>query len=160
MPNIASVLREEILRLSRKETRSQTIPTKKAASQHRRDIAALKRQVVELQRQVILLLRRASTGAPSTLNAKDADGSSKLRFVAKGLRSHRERLGLSASDFGKLVGASGQSVYAWETGKTVPRREQVAKIAVVRAMGKREAMQRLEAAVAPASRASARRKGK
>lgn len=161
MPNIASVLREEILRLSRKETRSQTTATKKAASQHRRDIAALKRQVAELQRQVILLLRRASKGDPSTLNAKDANGSAKLRFAAKGLRSHRARLGLSASDFGKLLGASEQSVYAWETGKTVPRREQVAKIAAVRAMGKREAMQRVEAAAAaPASRARVRHKGK
>ncbi len=148
MPNIGSVLREEILRLSRKETRSQTTATKKAAAQHRRDIAALKRQVADLQRQVTLLLKRAAKGDSSTPSARDAKGSAKLRFVAKGLRSHRARLGLSAGDFGKLVGASGQSVYAWETGKTVPRREQVAKIAAIRAMGKREAVERLNGASA------------
>ena len=142
MPNIASVLREEILRLSRKETRSQTIGTKKAAAQHRHDIATLKRQVADLQRQVSLLLRRASRGEASPAPAEGTNGT-RIRFVAKGLRSHRTRLGLSAGDFGKLVGASANSVYAWETGKTVPRREQIAKIAVVRAMGKREAAQRL-----------------
>lgn len=142
MPNIASVLREEILRLSRKETRSQTIATRKAAAQHRHDIAALKRQVADLQRQVNLLLSRTSKGEASPAHAEGANGT-KLRFVAKGLRSHRTRLGLSAGDFGKLVGASANSVYAWESGKTVPRREQIAKIAVVRAMGKREATQRL-----------------
>lgn len=142
MPNIASVLREEILRLSRKETRSQTTATKKSAAQHRRDIAALKRQVATLQRQVNSLLKRATKGDPSPTEGADGDAA-KLRFVAKGLRSHRARLGLSAGDFGKLVGASGQSVYAWETGKTVPRREQVAKIAAVRSMGKREAEKRL-----------------
>jgi hypothetical protein len=43
MPNIASVLREEILRFAREETRNENAATKKAAAQHRRDIAALKR---------------------------------------------------------------------------------------------------------------------
>ena len=142
MPNIASVLREEILRLSRKETRGQTAATKKAAAQHRRDIAALKRQVVWLQRQVNLLLKRVSKVDPSPAHA-EAAAKTRLRFVAKGLRSHRTRLGLSAGEFGRLVGASANSVYAWETGKTVPRREQVTKIAMVRAMGKREAAGRL-----------------
>ena len=142
MANIARVLREEILRLSRKETRSQTIGTKKAAAQHRHDIAALKRQVADLQRQVNLLLSRASKGGASHAHTAGTNGT-RIRFVAKGLRSHRTRLGLSAGDFGKLVGASANSVYAWETGKTVPRREQIAKIAVVRAMGKKEAAQRL-----------------
>lgn len=143
MPNIASVLRDEIVRLSRKELRNQTSATKKAAAQHRRDIAALKRQVSALERQVRLLSRHAGRTAPVTTQANDA--ATNLRFVAKGLRSHRARLGLSAGEFGRLVGASANSVYAWESGKTAPRRDQVAKIAVVRSLGKREATQRLQA---------------
>ena len=39
MPNIATVLREEILRLARKEARTQIGALKKASAQHRRDIA-------------------------------------------------------------------------------------------------------------------------
>lgn len=144
MPNIAQVLRDEILRLARKENRHQNAATKRAAAQHRRDIAALKRQVASLQRTVNVLSKRASRIEP-TVAASRAEGGVKLRFVAKGLRSHRARLGLSAGEFGKLVGASANSVYAWETGKTVPRREQVARIAAVRTMGKREAAQRLKA---------------
>jgi hypothetical protein len=58
MPNIGTVLREEISRLSRRESRSQVDATKKATAQHRRDIAALKRQVAQLQRQVTLLSRK------------------------------------------------------------------------------------------------------
>jgi hypothetical protein len=50
MPNIGTVLREEITRLSRRESRSQVDPTKRAAAQHRRDIAALKRQMAQLER--------------------------------------------------------------------------------------------------------------
>jgi len=36
-------------------------------------------------------------------------------------------------------------VYAWETGRTAPRREQLAKIAAVRLMGKRAAARELKA---------------
>ena len=130
MPNIAQVLRDEILRLARKENRNQNAATKRAAAQHRRDIAALKRQVASLQRTVTVLAKRASRAEPVAA-AQSASGP-RLRFVAKGLRSHRARLGLSAGEFGKLVGASANSVYAWESGKTAPRREQVARIAAVR----------------------------
>lgn len=36
------------------------------------------------------------------------------------------------------------SVYHWESGKVRPRPEQVAKLAAIRGLGKREAMERLE----------------
>src|SRR5262249_24468236 len=49
MPNIASLLKEEISRLSRREIRMQVEATKRATTQHRRHIAALKRQVAKLQ---------------------------------------------------------------------------------------------------------------
>ena len=45
MPNLASVMKDEIRRLARKEIQDQTGTTKKMAAQHRRDIAQLKRQV-------------------------------------------------------------------------------------------------------------------
>jgi len=89
-------------------------------------------------------LKRGSRN-DAAASASAASSGTKLRFVAKGLQSHRARLGLSAGDFGKLVGASANSVYAWETGRTAPRREQVAKIAAVRMMGKREAARKLKA---------------
>jgi DNA-binding XRE family transcriptional regulator len=143
VPNIASVLREEIVRISRRGTRAQIEATKKAAAQHRHDIAELKRQVALLQRQIKFIAKRVSS-SPGTA-ASEAAGT-KLRFVAKGLRSHRNRLGLSAGDFGRLVGASANSVYAWETGKSVPRRAQLARIAAIRVLGKREALARLKAA--------------
>jgi DNA-binding XRE family transcriptional regulator len=141
MPNIASALKEEIVRLSRKESRSQVDPTKKAAIRHRRDIAELKRQVGKLERQVALLSRK-TLGAPAAVSV---DGKGKpARFSAKGLRVHRERLGLSADGFGKLLGVSAQSVYNWEQEKARPRAEQLSKVAALRGVGKREAKARLE----------------
>jgi DNA-binding XRE family transcriptional regulator len=141
MPNIGSVLKEEIIRLSRKQIRSQIDPTKKAAIRQRREVAELKRQVAQLARQVRLLSRK-TLGAPTVAPADDK--RKPARFSAKTLRVHRERLGLSADDLGKLLGVSAQSIYNWEHEKARPRAEQVSKVAALRGIGKREAKARLD----------------
>ena len=55
MPNVLSVLRNEICRLARKEIRSQTGVTKRASAQHRRDIAELKRMIKDLARRLAFI---------------------------------------------------------------------------------------------------------
>ena len=60
-----------------------------------------------------------------------------------GLKTHRKKLGLSAKDYGKLLGVSSLTIYNWEGGKSKPRRSQLPRIVAVRGIGKREAMQRL-----------------
>ena len=140
MPNIGTVLKDEITRLSRKEVRSQTEPTKKFTIQHRRDIAGLKRQVTQLERQVGLLARKVLGTPPAVSSGSPAKP---IRFVAKGLRSHRKKLGLSAADFGKLSGVSAQTIYNWESESSSPRREQLVKLGALRGIGKREAGEEL-----------------
>ena len=60
-----------------------------------------------------------------------------------GFAALRKKLGLSATDMGKLIGVSGQSVYHWETGKTKPRASQLLAISAVRKMGKKEVAAKL-----------------
>lgn len=154
MANIGTVLREEISRLSRRESRSLVDPTKKTTAQHRRDIAALKRQVGLLERQLKLLSRKV-LGAPAAASSEPT-AARRVRFVAKGLRSQRNRLGLSATEFGKLMGVSAQSIYNWEHEVAHPRSEQLAKLAALRGIGKREAAERLKPV--PSGKDSLRRK--
>jgi DNA-binding transcriptional regulator YiaG len=141
MANIGIVLKEEISRLSRREVRTHVKATKNATAQHRRHIAALKRQVTKLVRQVSLLEQRVLRAPP----VAPVDSTTKrMRFVAKGLRSQRDRLGLSAADYGRLVGVSAQSIYNWERGLASPRREQLMSLAAFRVVNKREAQARLQ----------------
>ena len=142
MPNIGTVLKEEIVRLSRKESRLNVEPVKKTATQLRHDIASLKREMAQLQRQVAMLSRK-TFGNPSTAAKEDPDAKP-ARFSAKGLQAHRSRIALSANDFGKLMGVSAQSIYNWESEKARPRAEQIAKLVALRALGKREVAARLE----------------
>ena len=58
MPNIASVLRQEICRLAKKEVKAQVGKTQKASAQYRRDIANLKRQLGQQEREIKLLKKQ------------------------------------------------------------------------------------------------------
>ncbi len=140
MPNIAVVLKEEIARLARKEIRKQTDALRKASAQYRKDIAGMKRRISELQRKVMPLEKQMLKGVPSQVTEAEAQS---VRFTAKGLRSQRKRLGLSAAECGKLIGVTDQTIYNWERGEARPRRQQLTPIAALRRMGKKEARARL-----------------
>jgi DNA-binding transcriptional regulator YiaG len=140
MPNVASLLKEEISRLSRREIRKHVATLRKIAAAHRRDIAAIKRQLIELQRRTAALARRKDSEAGSDSRVAERP----LRFVAKGLRSLRTRLGLSAPALAQLINVSTQTIYNWEHKKANPRKEQLTRLAALRLMGKREAKARLD----------------
>jgi len=144
MPNIAALLKDEIQRLSRKEIRRQMLPVRKASAAHRRHIAALKREIARLEKSVASLAKRG--GAPKATAVDGDEGGSAQRFQARGLVSLRARLGLSAAELAKLIGVSAQSVYNWEHKKATPRRSQIAQIAQLRGLGKKEARARLDGA--------------
>jgi len=139
MPNILPALSEYIRRLARREIRAQVSRSRKSSSKHRRDIALLKRQV----RSLTSRLAKVERGAPEPLVKVTAGSDADLRFRQDGFRTHRAKLGLSAKDYGALIGVTGLTVYNWEHGKAKPRRSQLPAIAAVRALGKREALARL-----------------
>jgi len=143
MPNIASIIKSEIARVARRETRAETRHLKKAVATYRSEIAALKRRAQALEQQLRRLGRRGA--APKTEQRENGAEPDGFRFSAKGLASHRKRLGLSAHDCGLLLGASGQSIYKWEEGKARPRAKNMPAIAALRGMGKKEAVARLAA---------------
>lgn len=144
MPNFAVTLKEEIRRLARKEIRAQVTATKKAAAQHRRDIARLKREIKAHERRMGLLATRLDRqDAAGSAAAAAENGMEGARFSARSVRAQRTRLKLSAQDYGRLVGVSGQTIYHWEQGKARPRKSQMAALVAVRGIGKREALARL-----------------
>lgn len=143
MTNIATVLKDEITRLAKRQLRSETEGFKKASARYRADIAAMKRRIEALEKLVAQLQKAASRSRP-TAAAESAGEGVKHRFSPARLHAQRARLGLSAADMGRLIGVSQKSIYDWEAGSSRPRDRQLALIASVRKMGKREAQARLE----------------
>jgi DNA-binding transcriptional regulator YiaG len=137
MPNIAAVLKEEICRLAKKEVKAQVGKTQKASAQYRRDIANLKRVLGQQEREIRLLKKQKGQ------TPKEEEPSDTVRFSARSVKAQRSRLGLSAADYGKLVGVSGLTIYNWEHGKAKPRKAQLAALVAVRGIGKREALLKL-----------------
>lgn len=141
---LMGVIKSEITRLARKVVKSQVSPIQSASASHRRQIAALKRQVAALEKQVRQLSKGVGRMASAAAPESGEEGTA-TRFQARGLKTLRARLGLGAEDFGRLAGVTGQSIYNWEAGKTKPRQAQIAALAPLRGIGKREAASRLEA---------------
>lgn len=140
MPNIASVLKSEISRVARKEVRSELQSLRKAVNAYRSEIASLKRRTRTLEQES----RRLDRGKARSASLATNDVSPQaLRFSAKGLASKRRQLALSAHDCGLLVGASGQTIYNWESGKARPLARHLPALAAFRSLGKREAVRRL-----------------
>lgn len=139
MPNLAAALKAEIARLARKELRASTESLKKMVAAQRSEIAALKQRAATLERQ----LKRAARGA-GVANAGAEGELPAVRFSAKGIAAHRQRLGLSADAYGRLLGVTALSVYNWESGKARPRGRLLPAIAAVRKLGKRHATELLE----------------
>ncbi|HEY1140010.1 MAG TPA: helix-turn-helix domain-containing protein [Lysobacter sp.] len=139
MANFATLLKTEIARLARKEVRTEVESLRKASTAYRREIAELKHKVAQLERG----LKVASRALPAAPKVEPVE-SSRARVTAAGIRTMRSKLGLSAADFGKLAGVSGQSIYHWEQEKSVPRKSQLPKLIALRGLGKKEALARLE----------------
>lgn len=140
MPNFNALFKTEVARLARKEIRAEVGATKKAAAQLRHDVAALKRHIAVLEKKVAFLEkqegRRLAVAAP-------AAAPKGTRFSPVWVKADRKRVGLSAKDYGRLVGVSGLTIYNWESGKSKPREKQLAAWAAVRGLGKREVQRRL-----------------
>ena len=143
MSNIAVVLKDEIRRLAKKEVKANTSSTKGAVGQFRRDIAKLKR-LVQAQQKEIAFLKSQEQKRLEQPQVKDEEELEGVRFSARSARAQRRRLGLSQPDFARLVGVSPMTIYNWESGKSRPRKEQLAALVALRGVGKREAMKRLE----------------
>ena len=142
MPNIATLLKNEISRVARKEQRGESLALRKSVSSHRSEIAALKRRVQALELQLRRLARdgRRSSAAD---DAAEEPAAPSTRYSAKSLASQRRRLGLSAADCGLLVGTTAQSIYNWESGKVRPRARHLAAIAALRTLNRRDAARHL-----------------
>jgi DNA-binding transcriptional regulator YiaG len=113
MANVAKVLKEEIARISRKETKSAISTIGKSQVNLRKIVADLKKRVVSLEKdnkRLVAVARKQEALSAET----PSEETMKTRFSAKGIRSLRSRLRLTQAEFAKLVGTTTHSVYLWE----------------------------------------------
>ncbi len=159
MPNVASVLKEEISRLARKEIRSATETTRK-------DVVRLKRTVTEHKRRIAALEKenRRLAGITNPMREEmvkpEEEEVKKARITGTMVENLRSKFSMTQAEFGLLVGVTPVTVLKWEhtDGRLSPRGGSKAALVELRKLSKREAQERLEEAVAAQKKASKKKR--
>ena len=143
MANVITALKAEIARIARKEAKQAVAPLHKPATGARHALADLKRRVAALEQEnkrMAASLSKIPQPAPAEEPAK-----AKGWVSGKGVRSLRQKLGLSQEAFAQLVGVSPNAVYQWEHKSGMLRLHANTRAAVmaVRELGAREAKAKL-----------------
>lgn len=132
MPSLATVLRREIRRAASREARKALKSFKrlqKQVSALRLTVRQRDRAIAGLERRVTRLRARAGRALRGALAVAKARG---VGFSPQTVRSLRARLAMSRLRFARYLGVSSGSIFGWETGRTLPRGENLARLARAR----------------------------
>jgi DNA-binding transcriptional regulator YiaG len=145
MPNLSQVIKAEIARISRREIKSATTPIKNSTVVVKKTSADLKKRIAALESEVKRLAAFYTTLQTERKSQPVETTENKARISAKGIRTLRNKLGLSQDAFAKLLGVSSQAVYIMEhkTGRLSLRSATLTNLLAIRGIGKREAQARL-----------------
>ena len=157
MSTFAKSFKDEVTRLARKEAKAAIAPIRKPSGATRSALADLKRRVAVLEKEI---RRQAALLAKIPQPEPVATPVSPRNWISgKGVRSLRQKLGLSQEAFAKLVGVTPNCICLWECKPGMLRMRETTKAAVfaVRQLGAREAKQKL-AEMVPAKKAKKGRK--
>jgi DNA-binding transcriptional regulator YiaG len=142
VPDVASVLKQEISRIARKEITAAVRQQAKQIQNLKSTVRGLREQVASLNQSVAKLSKAASRQVAEPQQLEEA---SPVRISPKGIRKHRQRLKLSQGEMARMLGVSPASVGFWETGRTKPQGDNRTAIAELRTMGIKEARAKLDA---------------
>ncbi|MBN1757722.1 MAG: hypothetical protein JW863_05365 [Chitinispirillaceae bacterium] len=143
MPNLSSVLRSEIIRISRKEIKASVTPLKSMNSALNKTVSEFKKKVAGLETEI----RRLQSAQPTSEKPeKSPEIPEKLRISSKTILSLRAKLGLSQGDFARLLDVSSNSVFMMEhkKGRLNLRSKTLSNLIALKQMGKREVTRKLE----------------
>lgn len=151
MPTLAATLRNEIRRLGRAEAKKALRPLarlRKQVKSLRLDSRGTKRALTSIERGLRRLRDRLSAQSLGARARRPAAGPRIAPRVIRGLRDKRK---MTRLEFAKLLDVSPGSIFGWETGRTMPRGANRARLVALRgSKGK---------AVHPAPRRRGRRPG-
>ena len=170
MTAFSNAFRSEVMRMARKEVKTELGALRKAVTTQRSDIAALRRDLKALTTQVRALVKaqekaeliaerpqadrgrsKAFSGSPQAQAVSEAlgapggkaRGGRKFIFSHEALVAKRHALRLTQKEMARLLGVSALSVYKWETGEVTPRAAQLERVREVLKVGVRAARKAL-----------------
>jgi DNA-binding transcriptional regulator YiaG len=141
MPDIAQVMKAEIVRLSRREVKAACSPLRKQLRALRQATKEQKQAIADLRKD---LLRMRDAAPIQELGPGGEERARKTRISPASIKSQRLRLKLSQRELAKLLGVNTISVIRWETGKSQPRSAYHEELAKLRQLSRKEVVKLLE----------------
>jgi len=141
MGKLEDMIRDEIIRLARREMRKSFVPL-------RRDVRSMKGIVFQLRKSVSSLERFKSQQerqmAQKPVPEVAEEEIRKARFSPRLMRSLRRKLRVTQKELALLAGVSVGAVHQWEGGKSEPRAVKKARLVALRSLARREVRKLLE----------------
>ena len=137
MSTVQNALKQEIIRLARREIKQQATSILSGIKKLKATTAMLKAEIAALQKAKAV----APVGPAPVISDEDVKGA---RFSGMLIKRLRTRLGLSRNEFGKLIGVTGFAVIAWETNECKPKADRRKALIALRKMSKRQVAKMLK----------------
>ena len=141
MPNIATLLKEEISKIARKEVQDQVRELKQTVREQRDAIARLEKQIGSAK--AATKSAAAKPAAKTRKPAGDGDRRKQRRIAPNTIKKHRKRLKLSQAELGEILNVSTNTVLRWEAGTSKPRRKHLPGLDQLRTISMRELKKQL-----------------
>ena len=147
MPTLATLLKEEISKIVRKEVQDQVRDLNKTVREQRDALARLEKQLGPAKAKAAT---KSATAKPAVAKpaakvsqASAGDKRKQLRIAPDTIKKHRKRLKLSQADLGKLLNVSTNTVLRWEAGTSKPRSKHLPRLGQLRTISKRDLKKQL-----------------
>ena len=139
MPNLNQILKEEIVRIAKREINKQVKPLKGQLVEMRKTDREQRRRIEKLEKELAGKADKERVIAPRIVSEDDD-----VRVHRGSVRKHRERLRISQREMALLLDVSALTVSNWETERTSPSGKNKLAFAGLRKMGVREVWDRLQ----------------
>lgn len=142
MPSIATLLKEEIGKIVRKEVQDQVRELKQTVREQRDAIARLEKQIGSAKAAT-----KSAAAKPAAKVRKPAgigDRRKQRRIAPNTIKKHRKRLKLSQAELGEILNVSTNTVLRWEAGTSKPRRKHLPGLDQLRTMSMRDLKKQLD----------------
>ena len=142
MGKLEGVIKSEIVRLAKRETRKLSFPLK-------RDVRTLKTVISRLRKSVSTLEKLTAQQQKELRKGRipleaPLDEVKKSRFSPRLIRNLRKRLGITQKEMATLAGVTVGAIYQWEQGIFEPRGKKKGILVALRKLGRRAVKRLLE----------------
>ncbi len=148
MPNIAKVLKDEIARIAKHESKIAVSKPLKTGIANKKSLVDIKRRLIQIEKSLNGLQKAMQSCSSGQSSQAPVEPEGKKEWLSgRGIKALRRKMRISQAQFAKLIGMNPIAIVRWEKqrGKLVFKKtDTLGKILALRGIGVREAQERLK----------------